>query len=71
MRIPVPPSVVAPVASAALFLALASHALAQQPPAWDWPDKAKNLKVLPKTTSKEELRGAMMAFTRSLGVRCN
>ena len=71
MRIPVPPSAAVSVASAALVLALAGHALAQEPPAWDWPDKAKNLKVLPKTTSKEELRGAMMAFTRSLGVRCN
>lgn len=76
MRIPVSPSVALSVASAALLLALARPTLAQQPPAqqppaWDWPDKAKNLKVLPKTTSKDELRGAMMAFTRSLGVRCN
>jgi tetratricopeptide (TPR) repeat protein len=41
------------------------------PPArWDWPDRAKNLKVFPKNTSKEDLRDAMVGFTRSLGVRC-
>ena len=71
MRIPVSPSVAVSIASTALVLCLSGHALAQQPPAWDWPDKAKNLKVFPKNTSKEDLRGAMMAFTRSLGVRCN
>ena len=37
---------------------------------WSWPEKAKNLKVLPKNTKPEELQGAMTGFTRSLGVRC-
>ena len=59
----------------ALFT-FAAPALAQgpspaPPPArWDWPDRAKNLKVLPKNTSKQDLQGAMVGFTRSLGVRC-
>jgi len=38
---------------------------------WSWPEKAKNLKVLPKNTSSDDLRGAMVGFTRSLGVRCS
>ncbi len=55
----------------ALLVQLApAAALAQQGPGWDWPDKAKNLKVLPSDTPKEKLRETMMVFTRSLGVRC-
>jgi len=53
---------------------LASAALAQgqaPPPArWEWPDRAKNLKVFPKNTPKEQLSDAMIGFTRALGVRC-
>lgn len=33
--------------------------------------KAKNLKVLPKTISKEDLDKVMDGFKASLGVRCN
>jgi len=40
-------------------------------PRWSWPEKAKNLKVLPKDTSPEKLRAVMTGFTRSLGVRCS
>lgn len=40
-------------------------------PRWSWPEKAKNLKVLPKNTTPEQLRAAMTGFTRSLGVRCS
>jgi tetratricopeptide (TPR) repeat protein len=45
---------------------------AQAPPParWEWPERAKNLKVFPKNTSKEDLRDAMVGFTRALGVRC-
>jgi hypothetical protein len=39
-------------------------------PRFEWPDRAKNLKVLPKDTPKEKLQGTMIGFTRSLGVRC-
>ena len=38
---------------------------------WHWPDKAKNLKVLPKNTSAERLRDVMHGFTEGLGVRCS
>jgi tetratricopeptide (TPR) repeat protein len=69
MRIPVSPSAAVP-AVLALTLMLAGPSFAQQSPGWDWPDKAKNLKVLPKDTSKDQLRETMMVFTRSLGVRC-
>ena len=40
-------------------------------PAWSWPQKAKNLKVLPKDSSPEKLRAVMRGFSRSLGVRCS
>ena len=70
MRFPASPAAAVP-AVLALISMLAGPSFAQQPPSWDWPDKAKNLKVFPKDTSKEQLRGAMMAFTRALGVRCN
>ena len=52
-----------------LLLALAAPAPAQQ--RWSWPEKAKNLKVLPKNTPPERLRAVMTGFTRSLGVRCS
>ena len=35
-----------------------------------WPEKAKNLRVLPKDTSREELRAIMEGFSGALGVRC-
>lgn len=54
-----------------LFVAshLAPSAIAQ--PRWSWPEKAKNLKVLPKNTTPDQLRATMTGFTRSLGVRCS
>ena len=38
--------------------------------AWAWPDKPKNLQVLPKDFGGQKLRAVMTGFTRSLGVRC-
>jgi tetratricopeptide (TPR) repeat protein len=55
-------------AAASLILLCPHGAFAQA--RFEWPEKAKNLKVLPKKTSKEELSAAMIGFTRSLGVRC-
>ena len=40
-------------------------------PAWSWPEKAKNLKVLPPDSPPEKLRAVMRGFSRSLGVRCS
>ena len=37
---------------------------------WQWPDKPKNLTVLPKTTTGRELQRTMLSFTNGLGVRC-
>ena len=51
-----------------ISLVSASGARAQA--RWEWPEHAKNLKVLPKNTSKEQLPGTMIGFTRALGVRC-
>lgn len=38
---------------------------------WNWPEKARNLKVLPEQTSAAELSKIMIGFARSLGVRCS
>jgi tetratricopeptide (TPR) repeat protein len=54
-------------------IALASFAAvraAHAQPRFEWPERAKNLKVLPKDTPKEKLTATMVGFTRSLGVRC-
>ena len=48
----------------------ASARAAQAQPRFEWPDRAKNLKVLPKDTPKEKLQATMIGFTRALGVRC-
>ncbi len=55
---------------AALF-AVSSGSLLAQGARWDWPEKSKNLKVLPADTSPDRLRAAMRGFTGALGVRCN
>jgi len=39
--------------------------------AWTWPEKPKNLKVLPKDWPGSRLRPVMVGFTRALGVRCS
>ncbi len=43
-------------------------ARAQQ--AWDWPEKPKNLQVLPKDWPGSRLWPVMTGFTNALGVRC-
>jgi tetratricopeptide (TPR) repeat protein len=56
-------------------LALASLALvantARAQDKWDWPEKPKNLQVLPKDWNGARLRPEMIEFTRALGVRCS
>jgi tetratricopeptide (TPR) repeat protein len=56
-------------ATIALLMA-ASVAVAAQDK-WDWPEKPKNLQVLPKDWSGARLRPEMIEFTRALGVRCS
>ena len=55
---------------AAFVVSLPAAPRAHSQPAWDWPEKAKNLKVLASDTPKEKLRAVMTGFTRALGVRC-
>src|SRR5690348_5459827 len=38
---------------------------------WNWPEKPKNLQVLPKDWPGTRLRPVMIGFTRALGVRCS
>src|SRR5262249_24978355 len=53
-----------------LFLAAAtSRAQAQEK--WSWPERGRNLQVLPKDFPPERLRAVMGGFARSLGVRCS
>ncbi len=53
------------LASTALFAVLAPAQARGQ-----FPEDYKNLKVLPKTTTKKELLGTMKGFAIGLGVRC-
>ena len=63
-----------------IVLITGSIAAAQQPPAAPAggaaqpaqpPPAPKNLQILPKDTSREQLLATMQAFTQSLGVNCN
>jgi tetratricopeptide (TPR) repeat protein len=63
------PSVPAAFVLSALLILSAGTSLAQQP-RFEWPERAKNLKVLPKNTPKEKLQATMIGYTRALGVRC-
>ena len=54
------------VMAAASFLCVG--ALAQEQ--WSWPEKPKNLQVLPKDWPGSRLQPVMIGFTRALGVRC-
>ena len=38
---------------------------------WSWPEKPKNLQVLPKDWPGTRLQPVMIGFTRALGVRCS
>ncbi len=51
-----------------------SAAAAQEAPArpqWSWPEVMENPQVMPADTDVARLRGTMMFFVQSLGVRCN
>ncbi len=51
------------------FVAFAPVMSAQEQ--WTWPEKPKNLQVLPKDFTGQKLRPVMTGFTRALGVRCS
>ncbi len=52
------------------FIAVGSPATRAQD-TWNWPEKPKNLLVLPKDWPGTRLRPVMIGFTRALGVRCS
>lgn len=52
-----------------LAISLAPATNAQE--AWSWPEKPKNLQVLPKDWPGSRLQPVMIGFTRALGVRCS
>ena len=56
------------VASLTFVFALPSRAQEDQ---WSWPEKPKNLQVLPKDWPGSRLSPVMRGFTRALGVRCS
>ena len=51
-------------------LILAAVSLCHPQNQWGWPDKPKNLQVLPKEWSGMQLGSVMKGFTGALGVRC-
>jgi tetratricopeptide (TPR) repeat protein len=61
------------VATSSLVLFLGSMVAAPiaAQSSWSWPEKGKNLQVLPADFPPTRLRAVMTGFTRSLGVRCS
>jgi tetratricopeptide (TPR) repeat protein len=55
------------IIAVASFLCLPASAQEQ----WSWPEKPKNLQVLPKDWPGSRLQPVMIGFTRALGVRCS
>lgn len=53
----------------ALAIVLGLPARAQDQ--WSWPEKPRNLQVLPKDWPGKRLQPVMVGFTRALGVRCS
>jgi len=51
------------------ILAMTDAINAQEP--WKWPERAKNLQVLPADFPPDRLRAVMTGFTGALGVRCS
>jgi hypothetical protein len=60
----------APFLIVAAFGLAAVAPVAAQQPQFEWPAHPRNLKVLPKSTTPDQLRDTMVGFTQALGVRC-
>jgi tetratricopeptide (TPR) repeat protein len=56
---------------ALISLTLVAGVAARAQDKWDWPEKPKNLQVLPKDWPGKKLQPVMTGFTRALGVRCS
>jgi len=61
---------VSPLRAAILFLLLLAPYAVHAQERWQWPEPAKNLKVLAPDTSAADLRSTMFSFTQGLDVRC-
>jgi len=59
------------VVSLAFCLTVSSSLPVGAQDTWTWPEKPKNLQVLPKDWPGSRLRPVMVGFTRALGVRCS
>jgi tetratricopeptide (TPR) repeat protein len=62
---------VMPAVLGSLFLTAFLTRPADAQESWSWPEKPKDLQVLPKDWSGTRLRPVMVGFTRALGVRCS
>lgn len=62
-----------PLLALAILVAVAAAAVrpATAQNRWSWPDRSRNLKVLPEETDAQTLRSTMHDFTHALGVRCH
>src|SRR4026207_1577271 len=67
MLTPALKKVIAAIAVIALIVGLQTFGQTKQ----EEPEKPKNLKVLPKNISHDELIATMKGFSKALGVRCN
>jgi tetratricopeptide (TPR) repeat protein len=56
--------------SSVILLAIPFVPATQAQDSWSWPEKPKNLQVLPKDWPGSRLQPVMIGFTRALGVRC-
>ena len=59
-----------PVLLAFCLAAVSATPLARAQEQWSWPEKPKNLQVLPKDFTGKRLAPIMKGFTNALGVRC-
>jgi tetratricopeptide (TPR) repeat protein len=55
------------IVATAIFFGLSAQSQDQ----WSWPEKPKNLQVLPRDWPGSRLQPVMIGFTRALGVRCS
>ena len=58
------------IAYSLLLLSIATGSLLLAQDQWRWPEKPKNLQVLPKEWGGRQLSPVMKGFTSALGVRC-
>ena len=58
------------IASRITMLLIVTFLFVEAQGQWEWPDKPKNLQVMPKDWTGKRLRPVMEGFARALGVSC-